>query len=107
MNDVFVVEIVNESGLTINEQTKGLGRNSYFDKLVLIVCAHPKSKAKIDKTNRYGDILDSFLIKFRVVFPDNLPNGLPPSRKIDYSIKLLPGSKPVSKPAYKLSHSKA
>ena len=31
LNDVFVVEIVIESGLNVNEQTKDLGRNPCFD----------------------------------------------------------------------------
>ena len=60
MNDVFVVE-VNESGLNVNEQTKDLGKNPCFDKHVLTVCAHPKTKVETDKTNRYADILSSLL----------------------------------------------
>ena len=30
---------------------------------------------------------------------------MPPSRDLDHNIDLLPGSKPISKPAYRLSHS--
>ena len=71
------------------------------------MCAHPKTKAKIDKTNRYADILGSLMSEFKDVFPADLPDGLPPSREVDHSIKVLPGSKPISKPSYRLSHSKA
>ena len=69
LNDVFVVKTVNASGINVNEQTKDLGRNPYFDKPILIVCAHPKTKAKVDKSSRYADILSSLLSKFRDVFP--------------------------------------
>ena len=107
LNDVFVVEIVNKNGLNVKEQTKDLGKNPCFDKPVLIVCAHPKTKAKIDKTKRYTDILGSLLSKFRDVFPANLPvDGLLISQEVDHSIKVLPRSKPVNKPTYRLSHSK-
>ena len=44
--------------------------------------------------------------EFRDVFLDDLPDGVPPSRDLDHIIDLLPGSKPISKPAYRLSHSK-
>ena len=43
--------------------------------------------------------------EFGDVFPSDLPDGVPPSRDLDHSIDLLPGSKPISKPAYRLSHS--
>ena len=106
LNDVFVVETI-KCGLLCNEQTKGLGGNLYFDKPVLTVCAHPKSKAKIDNTRRYADILGSLLSMFRDVFPVDLPDGLLPSQEVDNLIKVLFGLTPVSKPAYKVSHSKA
>ena len=76
LNDVFVVEIVNESGLNVNEQTKDHGRNTCFDKPILTACARPKPKAEIDKTNRYANILGSLLSKFRDVFLADLSNGL-------------------------------
>lgn len=44
-------------------------------------------------------------MSFGDVFPDDLPDGLPPSREVDHPIEVIPGSKPVSKPAYRLSHS--
>ena len=45
--------------------------------------------------------------EFRDVFPDDLPDGLPPSREVDHPIEVILGSKPISKPAYRLSHSEA
>ena len=42
--------------------------------------------------------------KFRDVFPDNLRDGLPPSREVDHLIGVVSRSKLVSKLAYRLSH---
>ena len=105
LNNVFVVETVNEKVFE-SKQKQHLGTNPCFDKPVLTACENKKTKAT-KKTRRYATILSSFLSKFRLVFPDDLPNGLPPSREVDHPIEVIPGSKPVSKPAYRLSHSKA
>ena len=40
---------------------------------------------------------------FKDVFPDDLPQGLPPSREVDHKIELLPGSSPPSRPTFRLS----
>ena len=37
------------------------------------------------------------------VFPTDLPVGLPPERAVMHGIDLIPGSKPISKPPYRLS----
>lgn len=54
-----------------------------------------------------GDSLDSIrratLQRFRDVFPDELPAGLPPSREVDHRIELVPGAKPPSRPTFRLS----
>src|SRR6185312_13690730 len=42
--------------------------------------------------------------EFADVFPDELPNKLPPSRTIDHAIELIPGAEPPSKSTYKLSY---
>src|SRR3954462_10202066 len=43
------------------------------------------------------------LKKFRDVFPNELPEGLPPKRGVDYKIDLLPGSEPHKRGIYPLS----
>ena len=78
-----------------------------MEKLVLTICENNKTKAKTVKTHRYTTILYSLMSEFRDVFPDDLPDGLPPSREVDHPIEVLPGLKPISKPAYRLSHSEA
>jgi hypothetical protein len=37
------------------------------------------------------------------VFPEDLPNGLPPERSVELNINLVPDAKPVKRPIYKLS----
>ena len=41
--------------------------------------------------------------RYRDVFPDELPAGLPPSREVDHKIELTPGSAPPSRPIIRLS----
>ena len=42
---------------------------------------------------------------YRDVFPDKLPDGLPPSRDVDHRIELTPGAVPPSRPTIRLSAS--
>jgi hypothetical protein len=40
--------------------------------------------------------------EFSYVFPEDLP-GMPPERKVEFAIELLPGTAPISKRAYRVS----
>jgi hypothetical protein len=42
----------------------------------------------------------SLLNEFKDVFPEDLPEGLPPRRDVDHRIELMPGSTPPTRPAY-------
>jgi hypothetical protein len=42
--------------------------------------------------------------EFLDMFPEELP-GLPPERKVEFAIKLIPGTAPISKRAYRVSGS--
>ena len=44
------------------------------------------------------------LNEFQDVFPNELPNGLPPKRAVDHAIETIPGSEPPSKSTYRLSY---
>ena len=43
------------------------------------------------------------LAEFRDVFPEKLPDGLPPARSVDHKIELVAGSTPPSRPTIRLS----
>ena len=106
-SDLSNVSVVETDKGFENKQKQSLGGNPYFDKPILSVCENKKTKAETEKTRKYAKILFSLINEFRDVFPDDLPDGLPPSREVDHPIEVVPGSKPVSKPAYRLSHSEA
>jgi hypothetical protein len=40
--------------------------------------------------------------EFPDVFPEELP-GVPPKRKVEFAIELIPGTTPISKRAYRVS----
>ena len=43
------------------------------------------------------------LSSYKDVFPEELPQGLPPSREVDHKIELVPGAVPPSRPTFRLS----
>jgi hypothetical protein len=55
---------------------------------------------KINDHNGYGHLVD----EFTDVFPDDLPNELPPKRNVDFAIELENGHTPPSRPPYRLGH---
>ena len=107
MNNVFVDEAINENSSERDTQKQCLGGNPCFEKLVFTTCENNKTKVEIEKTCRYATILYSLMSEFRYVFPDDLPNSLSLSREVDHLIEVIPRSKLVTKPAYRLSRSKA
>jgi hypothetical protein len=54
----------------------------------------------ITATNRR---FQKVLEEYQVVFPDELPKGLPPKRSIDFEIELIPGAVPPCRAPYRLS----
>ena len=47
--------------------------------------------------------LERLLRRYEDVFPEDLPAGLPPSRKVDHKIELQPGSQPYHRSPYRMS----
>ena len=45
--------------------------------------------------------MTALLTKYSDVFPEELPNQLPPSRSVDHEIQVEVGTKPPSRPAYR------
>ena len=61
------------------------------------------------KENKQSEVntkeLNSLIHKYKDVFPEELPKGLPPERiKGDFLIELKDGSTPVKKGLYRMSH---
>ena len=51
-----------------------------------------------------SDDLTKVLQKYEDVFPEDLPDQLPPPRSVDHHIHLVPGSEAPSRPTYRLSY---
>ena len=47
--------------------------------------------------------LDNLLREYADLFPERLPKGQPPKRKVEFEIKTEEGAVPPSKPPYRLS----
>ena len=51
---------------------------------------------------RFQEGLKEILEKYKDVFPDKIPKGVPPSRIVDHTINLMPRSEPPNIPPYRL-----
>ena len=60
--------------------------------------------AYVVETGKEGTILDEIPIvrEFPDVFPDDI-TGLPPDREVEFTIDLIPGTKPTSIPPYRMA----
>jgi RNase H-like domain found in reverse transcriptase/Reverse transcriptase (RNA-dependent DNA polymerase)/Integrase zinc binding domain/Retroviral aspartyl protease/Chromo (CHRromatin Organisation MOdifier) domain len=67
------------------------------------VSAAELSAAVLAESDSVTSIRNRTLAEYRDVFPDALPDGLPPSRDVDHRIELIPGSSPPSRPTIRLS----
>nr|XP_009769379.1 PREDICTED: uncharacterized protein LOC104220246 [Nicotiana sylvestris] len=70
--------------------------SSYFvEKLGLACMKHP-TPYRLQWLNDSGELKD-----FEDVFPEDIPNGLPPLRGIEHQIDFVPGSQIPNRPAYR------
>lgn len=67
------------------------------------VCAADLSSAIQPSVDPLTQARREMLAEFRDVFPEKLPDGLPPERAVDHKIELVPGSFPPSRPTIRLS----
>ena len=67
------------------------------------VCAADLSSAIQSSVDPLTQARREMLAEFKDVFPEKLPDGLPPERAIDHKIELVPGSTPPSRPTIRLS----
>ena len=57
------------------------------------------------KTNHINSTkIQDLLQKYKGIFPDDLPNNLPPQREVDHKIEIVEGAKPTSQNPYRLSY---
>jgi hypothetical protein len=56
----------------------------------------------VDSSEAYRLEIIKVVSEFPDVFPKDLP-GMPPERKVEFAIELLPGTAPISKRAYRVS----
>ena len=61
--------------------------------------------ARMEVGEKEGTSVISVVHEFEDVFPDEVP-GLPPSREVEFSIDLLPGTGPVSMAPYRMASAK-
>jgi hypothetical protein len=80
----YILLVVYSSGST--------GCSSHCLPHLRIASKHPSSSTLRSLLGQYSD-----------VFPDELPNGLPPEQTVELKMKLVADSKPVKRPIYKLS----
>ncbi len=57
-------------------------------------------------TTAESAVAKELLVKFKDVFPEELPKSLPPRREVDHKIELVEGSSPVSRPTYRMKSSR-
>ena len=80
----------------------------------LIISKQQLAKAPVDElfaiylnnieTFEHNDpVVQKLLKKFVDIFPDTLPNKLPPVRSIDHAIDIVPGSEPPLRPIYRMT----
>ena len=67
------------------------------------VSAAELSAAVLAESDSLTSVRTATLAAYRDVFPNALPDGLPPSREVDHRIELVPGSSPQSRPTIRLS----
>ncbi|CAG8792261.1 17112_t:CDS:1, partial [Acaulospora morrowiae] len=72
------------------------------DEEIFAVCA---TSEEVTPKETYLSPEEAIILKeFANVFPAELPNQLPPKRKIDHAIDLVPGAELPSRPTYRLSY---
>ncbi|XP_027158479.1 uncharacterized protein LOC113760107 [Coffea eugenioides] len=81
---------------TENDKAEKIERKKTYE--VLVVTS--------DLINTLPSSIASLLQDYEDVFPDEIPNGLPPIRKIEHQIDLVPSALLPNRPAYKMGPDK-
>lgn len=91
-----------KSVLTAMQFKRAARTASKKDDNVFLCMIHPAPEAP-DENLVEHPTAKGLISKYSVVFPDELPTELPPTRDVDHHIEIVPGSSPPTKPTYQLS----
>jgi hypothetical protein len=95
-----------QASLSCDKRTVKLVSLSGEEVLVELVLSGPRKESCHQVTTHIEEIKPSEAInivsEFPDVFPKELP-GMPPERKVEFAIELIPGTAPISKRAYRVS----
>jgi hypothetical protein len=95
-----------QASLSYDKRTTKLVSLSGEEVLVELVLSEPRKGSYHQVTAHTEEIEPSEAInvvsEFLDVFPEELP-GMPPERKVEFAIELIPGTAPISKRAYRVS----
>jgi hypothetical protein len=95
-----------QAGLSYDKRTVRLMSWSGEEVLVELVLSGPRKGSCHQITDHSEAVNPLEAIKvvseFSYVFPEDLP-GMPPERKVEFSIELIPSTAPISKRAYRVS----
>ena len=70
---------------------------------MLVMRAGEAGDGITEKVEPITKCIDDVLKRYQDVMPEDLPNELPPRQKMDYKIKVKPGTEPPSKAPDRLS----
>jgi hypothetical protein len=95
-----------QAGLSYDKSTVKLVSLSGEEVLVELVLSRPRKRSCHQITAHSEEVNPLEAIKvvseFPYVFPEDFP-GMPPERKVEFAIELIPGTAPISKRAYRVS----
>ncbi|XP_040990923.1 uncharacterized protein LOC121238148, partial [Juglans microcarpa x Juglans regia] len=77
-------------------------KRAFFADRPMIFLVYKESYLTLDETNQFlPSLAVSLLQEFEDVFPDEMPNELPPIRGIEHQIDFVPGAAIPNRPAYR------
>lgn len=85
----------------IEVSTSEFGRNlkqQKYDEVYRVkVCSADTQSARLPTQ------IETLISKYQEVFPEALPNGLPPHRRVEFELTMKPDAKPSNRPPFRLS----
>jgi len=89
---------------SLEDRTSVVGDEDIEMLLMVTTAEKPSAPLPMAKTADPSGPFADLIREYSDVFPDELPDGLPPQRAMDFEINLVPGASPPAKAPYRLSH---